>query len=113
MASQEYVNSFLSTVYFTFANLFFCFTADLIFKQMKVEIDGMIAHYGEEDAPPPWSLFTVSNAIGEGNMHIVQKVFEGPFEVRRGTGVWRICNADTSTVRRHLLFRFSRLSGDL
>lgn len=87
MASQEYVNLCISTTYFTFADLSFFLNADLIFKQMKVEIDGMIAHYGEEDAPPPWTLFTVSNAIGEGNMHIVQKVFEGPFEVRRWAGL--------------------------
>lgn len=48
---------------------------------MKEEIDAMIAQYGQENAPPPWSTFTIANDIKEGNMHVVQKVFEGPFEV--------------------------------
>ena len=48
---------------------------------MKEVIDGMIEHYGQDNAPPPWSIFTMPNDVGPGNMHIVQKVFEGPFEV--------------------------------
>ena len=48
---------------------------------MKEVIDGMIERYGQDNAPPPWSIFTMPNDIGPGNMHIVQKVFEGPFEV--------------------------------
>ncbi|KAF6241423.1 hypothetical protein HO173_000133 [Letharia columbiana] len=52
----------------------------LIFSQMKEEIDAMIAEYGQENAPPPWATFTVGNDIKEGNMHVVQKVFEGSFE---------------------------------
>ena len=48
---------------------------------MKEEIDAMIAQYGQENAPPPWATFTIANDIKEGNMHVVQKVFEGPFEV--------------------------------
>lgn len=47
---------------------------------MKTEIDASIEQYGQENAPPPWSVFTMPNAVGPGNMHIVQKVFEGPFE---------------------------------
>lgn len=42
----------------------------------------MIAQYGTEQAPPPWQIFTIPNNIKEGNMHFVQKVFEGAFEVR-------------------------------
>lgn len=41
----------------------------------------MIAEYGAENAPPPWQTFTIANNIQEGNMHYVQKVFEGAFEV--------------------------------
>ncbi|KAM0796819.1 glycoside hydrolase [Usnea florida] len=52
----------------------------LIFSQMKEGIDAMIAQYGQENAPPPWATFTMTNDIKEGNMHVVQKVFEGPFE---------------------------------
>ena len=48
---------------------------------MKEGIDAMIAQYGQENAPPPWATFTMTNDIKEGNMHVVQKVFEGPFEV--------------------------------
>ena len=47
---------------------------------MKAEIDSSIEKYGQDHAPPPWSVFTMPNSIGPGNMHIVQKVFEGPFE---------------------------------
>ena len=48
---------------------------------MKEEIDAMIAQYGQDNPPPPWGTFTIPNDIKEGNMHVVQKVFEGPFEV--------------------------------
>ena len=48
---------------------------------MKEEIDALIAEYGKENPPPPWSTFTIANDIKEGNMHVVQKVFEGAFEV--------------------------------
>lgn len=41
----------------------------------------MIALYGNENAPPPWQIFTIANNIREGNMHFVQKVFDGAFEV--------------------------------
>lgn len=41
----------------------------------------MIAEYGAEQAPPPWQIFTIPNNIQEGNLHFVQKVFEGAFEV--------------------------------
>ena len=48
---------------------------------MKGEIDAMIAEYGQDNAPPPWATFAIPNQIEDGNLHIVQKVFEGPFEV--------------------------------
>lgn len=41
----------------------------------------MIAEYGAEQAPPPWQIFTIPNHVGDGNLHYVQKVFEGAFEV--------------------------------
>ncbi len=49
---------------------------------MKTEIDEMISLYGQENAPPPWQIFTIANNVREGNMHFVQKVFDGAFEVR-------------------------------
>ena len=53
----------------------------LILTHMKEEIDKMVAIYGAENAPPPWSTFTIANDIQQGNMHVVQKVFEGAFQV--------------------------------
>lgn len=56
----------------------------LLFTHMKAEIDKYIAEYiaeyGNENSPPPWQVFTIANDIREGNMHLVQKVFEGAFE---------------------------------
>ena len=66
---------------------------------MKEEIDAMIAQYGQENAPPPWATFTIANDIKEGNMHVVQKIFEGPFEVRWRFGV----TVDLFTDRLHSL----------
>lgn len=47
---------------------------------MKGEIDGLIAEYGNDNAPPPWALFAIPNKIEDGNTHVVQKIFDGPFE---------------------------------
>ena len=51
----------------------------IIFSDMKTGIDAYVAEYGEENMPPPWQAFTVSNDIKEGNFHVVQKVFRGAF----------------------------------
>jgi len=48
---------------------------------MKGEIDGFVERYGSENHPPPWQLFTIANDAKAGNLHLVQKVFQGPFEV--------------------------------
>ena len=48
---------------------------------MKAAVDEMIAKYGTENPPPPWSTFAIPNDIKDGNLHVVQKVFEGAFEV--------------------------------
>ncbi|KAL8710102.1 MAG: hypothetical protein Q9225_007342 [Loekoesia sp. 1 TL-2023] len=52
----------------------------LLFQHMKTEIEEMISLYGNENTPPPWQIFTIANNIREGNMHFVQKVFDGAFE---------------------------------
>lgn len=49
---------------------------------MKNEIDGFVEKYGQDSNPPPWQLFTISHEPKAGNLHLVQKVFQGPFEVR-------------------------------
>lgn len=54
---------------------------DLTFTLMKLEIDAVIQKYGAEQLPPPPQLFTIANRPGEGNTHLIQKVFRGSFEV--------------------------------
>ena len=55
-------------------------TKPLMFAHMKEEIDKYIAKYGNDASPPPWQVFTVANRPGSGNLHFIQKVFEGAFE---------------------------------
>lgn len=55
---------------------------------MKTEVDEMISLYGQENAPPPWQIFTIANNVAEGNLHFVQKVFDGAFEV---SAMWSLC----------------------
>ena len=53
---------------------------NLVFQKMKEEIDGLLEKYGQDSELPPWAMFTVPNDIKEGNLHVIQKVFEGAFE---------------------------------
>jgi mannosyl-oligosaccharide glucosidase len=53
----------------------------LVFMQLKNEVDRYVAQYSENDLPPPCQLFTLANGAGSGDLHVVQKVFEGAFEV--------------------------------
>ena len=55
-------------------------TKAILFKSMKEQIDEYIEKYGEDNPPPPWQVYTVKNDPGAGNIHIIQKVFEGDFE---------------------------------
>lgn len=55
-------------------------TKSLMFRHMKTQIDEYIAKYGNVNSPPPYQVFTIGNEIKPGNLHLVQKVFEGPFE---------------------------------
>lgn len=54
----------------------------MLFNLMKGEVGEAIKKYGAENPPPPAQVFTIRNAPGEGNLHYVQKVFKGAFEVR-------------------------------
>lgn len=47
---------------------------------MKTTIDNYVEEFTQEKMPPPWQTYTVQNRPGSGNMHLVQKTFEGPFE---------------------------------
>ncbi|KAH9901969.1 glycoside hydrolase family 63 protein [Xylariomycetidae sp. FL2044] len=52
----------------------------IIFQQLKLGVDEIIQEFGPENAPPPWQVYQLRNKPSSGNVHIVQKVFEGPFE---------------------------------
>ncbi|KAG0648184.1 putative mannosyl-oligosaccharide glucosidase [Hyphodiscus hymeniophilus] len=52
----------------------------ILFKNMKEQLDEYIAKYGEENAPAPCQVYTITNNPGPGNIHMIQKVFEGDFE---------------------------------
>ena len=48
---------------------------------MKGEVEKTINEHGTDNPPPPAQLFTLPHVPGEGNVHMVQKVFTGAFEV--------------------------------
>lgn len=53
----------------------------IVFKQLKDGVDTLVDHqYSESNAPPPWQVYQLDNNPGAGNVHIVQKIFEGDFE---------------------------------
>lgn len=55
---------------------------------MKNEVDSYVQNYGAENPPPPPQVFTIKNSPGDGNAHLVQKVFQGAFEVCYMASVW-------------------------
>jgi hypothetical protein len=57
----------------------------LLFMEMKKVVEQYLERYTEDNAPPPCQILTITNNGGRGNLHLIQKVFEGPFEV---------CNAE-------------------
>jgi hypothetical protein len=63
------------------------FNADLriykaiLFAQMKREVEANVQKYGNENPPNPAQIFTVPHGPSDGNIHMIQKVFKGSFEV--------------------------------
>lgn len=53
----------------------------MLFNIMKTEVSETIEKHGAENPPPPSQVYTIKHAPGEGNLHFVQKVFKGAFEV--------------------------------
>lgn len=47
---------------------------------MKREVEAYVEQYGE-NPPSPAQIFTVPHKPDDGNIYMVQKVFQGPFEV--------------------------------
>lgn len=52
----------------------------ILFGHMKGQVDQLVAKYGEENPPPPAQVYTIQHQPSHGNIHMVQKVFEGAFE---------------------------------
>ncbi|KAJ4316820.1 Processing alpha glucosidase I [Neodidymelliopsis sp. IMI 364377] len=52
----------------------------VLFAHMKSQIDELVPKYGQENPPPPAQVYTIQHQPGAGNIHLVQKVFEGAFE---------------------------------
>jgi mannosyl-oligosaccharide glucosidase len=65
---------------------------NVIYADMKPIIDGYIQEYGQDDMPPPWAAFTISDDPKPGNFHVVQKIFVDAFEFdiiySSGTETW-------------------------
>jgi len=55
-------------------------TKGMLYSSLRTTIDEYMEEYGNDKLPPPWQTFTIPNKPGNGNGHLVQKVFEGPFE---------------------------------
>lgn len=55
-------------------------TKALLFQEMKTSMEQTFAIYGQDDPPPPFQVYTINHKPGPGNLHFIQKVFEGAFE---------------------------------
>ncbi|KAK3112649.1 Processing alpha glucosidase I [Teratosphaeriaceae sp. CCFEE 6253] len=49
----------------------------ILFGSMKTTIDAYVEQFTEEKMPPPWQTYTIQHRPGQGNMHLMQKTFEG------------------------------------
>ncbi|PSK45137.1 hypothetical protein B9Z65_2277 [Elsinoe australis] len=52
----------------------------VMFSSMKNTVDDYIERFGQENMPPPYQTYRITNQPGHGNIHLVQKTFEGSFE---------------------------------
>jgi len=52
----------------------------IVFRQIKEGIDKIMEEYDANQPPPPWQIYQLANSPGGGNIQIVQKMFQGPFE---------------------------------
>jgi mannosyl-oligosaccharide glucosidase len=55
-------------------------TKPVLFQSLKQNMERIIGKYGKEHPPPPFLTYTLPHKPGPGNLHLVQKVFEGAFE---------------------------------
>ncbi|KAH7058874.1 glycoside hydrolase [Macrophomina phaseolina] len=52
----------------------------VLFAHIKQTVEAYVAQFGQDKMPPPEQTYTIDHKPGMGNIHFVQKVFEGPFE---------------------------------
>ncbi|PGH09954.1 hypothetical protein AJ79_05570 [Helicocarpus griseus UAMH5409] len=52
----------------------------ILFAHMKEQIEATLKKFGTEQPPSPAQIFTIANNPQNGNLHFVQKVFQGAFE---------------------------------
>ncbi|QIX02503.1 hypothetical protein AMS68_008020 [Peltaster fructicola] len=52
----------------------------IVFRSIKETFDGYLEQYGEDKMPPPYQVWTIRNQPGQGNVHIIEKIFQGAFE---------------------------------
>ncbi|KAF9782003.1 hypothetical protein IL306_011954 [Fusarium sp. DS 682] len=52
----------------------------VVFKQLQDAVAPVQQNADQTDPPPPWQVYRIAHAPGKGNIHIVEKTFEGPFE---------------------------------
>ena len=53
---------------------------NIIITDVRPTIDRYAKEYGQENIPPPWAAFTISDETRPGNFHMVQKVLVGAFD---------------------------------
>lgn len=53
---------------------------NIVFQLMKKHVDAVIEKFGQDNPPPPWSTYIIPNDVQQGNLHFIQKVFDGPFK---------------------------------
>ncbi|PHH76895.1 hypothetical protein CDD83_4192 [Cordyceps sp. RAO-2017] len=77
----------------------------LLFQQLQKTSAQVQETYDAEDLPPPWQVYRIGHRPGRGNVHMVQKTFEGPFEFdvifSSGSAGKRLTSAEvTQAIRR-------------
>jgi mannosyl-oligosaccharide glucosidase len=53
---------------------------NVVYRQLSDSVQFVQENYAEEDPPPAWQVYKIENRPDTGNVHIIQKVFQGAFE---------------------------------
>lgn len=87
----------------------------VMFSSMKDGVDAYIEKYTQENMPPPFQTYRIKNSPGIGNIHLIQKTFEGPFEFdivySQGSAALKATELTEkiATVNKKLKSRFSKV----